>query len=189
VVGLASQSPEVAPTPVPKTNRSPVRSLRPTSVFLAVGPREVEVPPYPAVDWLEILMQPNWTADDIFIELLPNGMELILDGSLGPLVTQDLALDLIEEVSARHWWIALRLIEVVSVHWDVIGPDAIFNGVDAEKLSLAAWLDAMLVLLMRRISNEQQPMFVAQLEMPPAGEEIPEEEMEMSASQFLSMAD
>jgi len=147
------------------------------------------VPAYPAVDWLEILMRPDWSADDIFIELLPNGMELIMEGSLGPLVAQDLALELIEEVSARHWWIALRLIETIGVHWDVMGADAIFNGVDPERLSLAAWLDAMLVLLMRRISNEQQPMFVAQLEMPPAGEEIPEEEMEMSASQFLSMAD
>lgn len=134
-------------------------------------------------------MRPDWVPDDIFLELIPGGLQVILKDVLDPDEARDLALDIVEEVSARHYWVAIRLISLLVSTWDVMGPEAIFNNVDAEKLSLAAWLDAMLVLLMRRIKDDQAPMFVAQLEMPPTGEEIPVEEMEISEHQFLSMGD
>jgi hypothetical protein len=156
-------------------------------MFLAQG-MEYEIPVLPAADWLEVLMRPDWTGDDIFIELMPDGVNFLLH-KLDPLQTEELALRILEEASARHWWIAVRLTQALAGTWDVMGPEATFNHVDAEKLSLAAWLDAMLVLLMRRLSDENAPMFVAQLEMPPSGEEIPEEDMTISESQFLSMAD
>lgn len=156
-----------------------------------VGGREYEIPALPAVDWLEVVMRSDWQLDDIFLELMPGGVELLVSGDLDPLDTDALVMDILEEVSARRWWVTLRLIGILTDVWDVMGPEATFHHVDAEKLSLAAWLDAMLVLLMRRIKDDQTPMFVAQLEMPPVGLEGAVEEMaaelEMSESQFLSM--
>jgi len=133
-------------------------------------------------------MQPDWNCDDLVIDLVPNGINLILD-RLDLDQTEELTIDILEEVTGRHWWIALRLIGFITDTWDVMGPEATFHHVDPERLSLAAWLDAMLVLLMQRLDKDQAALFVARLESPPMGEEIPVEEMEISERQFLSMAD
>jgi len=180
--------PETPRAAVPRTNRDPVRSLRPGPVTFVVKGKEYEIPALPAADWLEVLMRPDWAADDIFVELMPEGINLVL-GDLEPDQAEDLALAVIEEVTGRHWWVAIRLIQTLVQTWDVMGPEAIFNHVDVEKLSLAGWMDAMLVLLMSRLKDEDTTMFAAQLEAPPFGEEIPEEEMAISEGQFLSMAD
>jgi hypothetical protein len=58
-------------------------------------------------------------------------------------------------------------------------------------LSLAAWLDVMLVILIRCMDPKEVSMFVSRLELPPPSEMAAEqdrvEEMEMSVEQFLSM--
>ena len=187
MAGPASQ-PETPRAQVPRTNRDPVRSLRPGPVAFLVKGKEYEIPALPAVDWLEVLMRPDWGGDDIFVELMPEGISLVL-GDLEPDQAEDLALQVIEEVTGRHWWIAVRLIQTLAQTWDVMGAEATFNHVDPEKLSLAGWLDAMLVLLMSRLKDQDATMFAAQLEAPPFGEEIPEEELAISEGQFLSMAD
>lgn len=187
MAGPASLS-ETPRAQVPRTNRDPVRSLRPGPVAFLVKGKEYEIPALPAVDWLEVLMRPDWGGDDLFVELMPEGISLVLH-DLEPDQSEDLALQVIEEVTGRHWWIAVRLIQTLAQTWDVMGAEAIFNHVDAEKLSLAGWLDAMLVLLMSRLKDEDATMFAMQLEAPPFGEEIPEEEMVISEGQFLSMAD
>lgn len=184
---VSPHNPQVAPPPVPRTNRDPVSSLRPSPIVITVGGQEIEIPALPAVDWLEVLMSENFGFDDLFIELLPDGVSMMLDDWVTPEDMEDLGLAILEEASARHWWIATRLIGTLMEHWDVMGPEATFHNVDPNRLSLAAWLDSMLVLLMQRIQADQQPMFVARLEQPPAGEELPVEDFEMSAEQFMSM--
>lgn len=132
-------------------------------------------------------MDAEFQFDDLFIELLPDGVNVLLDDWVAPEDMEGIGLAILEEASARHWWIALRLIGTLTDHWDVMGPEATFHNVDPNRLSLAAWLDSMLVLLMQRIQAEQQPMFVSRLEAPPAGEELPAEDFEMSAEQFMAM--
>jgi hypothetical protein len=188
-VGAPVSLSDVPATPVPKTNRNPISSLRPAPVTFVIEGREYEIPALPALDWLEVLMRPDWLPDDLFVELMPGGIEFVVNDVVDPLYAEDLVWAIVEEVSARHWWVAQRLIAVISNTWDVMGPEATFHNVDPGKLSLAAWMDAMLVLLMQRLKEDKLPMFVLQLEAPPPGEEIPLEEMEMSESQFLSMGD
>ena len=148
---------------------------------------EIEVPDWSAADWLTVLMQPEWTVEDLIIEMVPSGVSLLLDDVFAPEDVPGLAFDLIEEASGRHWWVAMRLITVLVDTWDIMSAEAIFNGVDAERLSLAGWLDAMLVLLMRRIDPDQAAMFTSRLEMVPADEEVDPQELEMSPQQFLAM--
>jgi hypothetical protein len=185
VVGPESQLADAPSVPVPRTNRDPIQSLRPFPVAFTIGQQEFEIPALPAADWLQVLMQPDWVGDDIFLELMPDGLT-ILD-LIDPEQTEDLATDIIEEVTGRHWWVAFRLVGALVETWQVMGPEAVFHHVDAERLSLAAWLDAMLVLLLSRVSKDQAPGFIARLESPPYGEDIPVEELEISESQFLSM--
>lgn len=187
MAGPESQLADGPSVPVPKTNRNPIQSLRPVSVPFIIGQREFEIPALPAADWLAVLMRPDWIGDDIFLELMPDGLKLL--DLIDPEQAEDLATDIIEEVTGRHWWIAFRLVGFLVETWEVMGPEAIFHQVDAEKLSLAAWLDAMLVLLLSRVSKDHAPGFVARLESPPYGEEIPEEEMAISEGQFLSMGE
>ena len=185
--GPVSPRDQVAPTAVPRTNRDPASSLRPSPIVITVGGREIEIPALPAVEWLEVLMADNFQFDDLFIELLPDGVDVMLGDWVPVEDMEDLGLAILEQASARHWWIALRLIGTLMDHWDVMGAEATFHNVDPSRLSLAAWLDSMLVLLMQRIQAEQQAMFVSRLEAPPAGEELPVEDFEMSAEQFMSM--
>jgi hypothetical protein len=171
---------------VPRTNRNPIRSLAPAPVIISIGSRELTFPALPAAEWLTVLMG-DWTPDDLFLDLMPDGVRVLSSGELSPDDTVDMALDVIEEVSGRNWWVALNIIQAMVEVWDVMGAEAIFNNVDAQHISLAAWLDAMLVLLLRRTNPDQGPMLVAMLEKPPPGEELPEEDFEMSTSRFLSM--
>jgi len=170
---------------VPQFNRSPVRSLRPTPVPFTVAGLEFEFPALPAADWLNTLMQ-DWTPDDIFLDLLDNGVDVVFH--LEPDEVEDLAMDILEEVTGRDWWVALRLIGVVQGGWHILGAEMALRHIDPERLSLASWLDAMTVVMLQSMDKDNVTMFVSQLEMPPVKvrAEIMDE-MEMSQDQFMSL--
>lgn len=148
---------------------------------------EFEIPALPATDWLQVLMKENVNLEEILMELCPNGAGLLFDETLDPEELWDILLNVIEQASGRHWWIAMRLIGVCRDNWNVIGAEMFYRGIDPNVLSLAGWLDAMLLLLIRAMDPKDVTMFTMRLEMVPAGEEPDEDEMEISAEQFLSM--
>lgn len=148
---------------------------------------DYEIPALPATDWLQVLMQEHPDLEAILTELCPNGMGLLFDEDLEEQELWDILLDVIEQASGRHWWIAMRLINVVRGSWNVLGAEMFYRGIDPNTLSLAAWLDAMLLVIIRAMDPKDVTMFTMKLEMVPAGEEPDEEEMEMSTEQFLSM--
>jgi hypothetical protein len=129
--------------------------------------------------------------DRVLIELCPTGMELLFNQEIEPEVLCSAILELIATVAARKWWIALRMIGIVRQNWNVLGPEMIMSGIDPQVLSLAAWLDAMLVILIRAMDPKEVSLFVSRLELPPPSEMAAEmervDEMEMSVEQFLSM--
>lgn len=145
-------------------------------------------PAKPAVDWLTVLMAEDLDLDRLILELCPTGSGLLFDESLDAQDLYDALLDVIEQVSGRRWWIALRLIKVIRENWNVLGAEMFFRNIDPARLSLSAWLDTMLVLTIRAIEPKEVAAFVMRLEAPPEGEETAAEEMEMSTEQFLSMA-
>lgn len=169
------------------TNRDPVLSLRPWPVVITMNGDTYEIPALPAADWLQVLMQESPDLEGILMELCPNGAKLLFDDSVGQEELWDVLLDVVENVSGRHWWIALRLINVCRASWNVLGAEMFYRGVDPTRLSLAAWLDAMLLIIIRAMEPKDVAMFTLKLEAVPAGEESDPEEMEMSQDQFLSM--
>lgn len=179
---------------VPKLNRDPVSSLRPCSVTVTIGSDEVEIPALPAADWLSVLMVEGVELDDVFPGLLSDEdtelvEEAILDGVLEMQEFRDLILGVIETASARHWWVALRLIEVARTSWDLIGGELVLRGVDAESLSLSAWLDVLLLTVLRNMEPKDTQMFTMRLETPPPEAKAgAEQEMEMSQDAFMAIA-
>jgi hypothetical protein len=155
---------------------------------LALRGQEYEIPAVPAVDWLTILMADDIDLERVLLELCPRGIELLTDEDVDPEVLYDALLDVVEEVSGRYWWIALRLIVTIRVNWNVLGAEMFFRNLDPARMSLSGWLDAMLVIAIKSMEPKDVAMFVSKLELPPPGEELDPEDMEMSADQFLSMA-
>jgi hypothetical protein len=178
---------------VPHFNKDPVWSLRPWPVTVHLGHRDWTIPALPAADWLTALMQDPLDPDDIFPGLLCREDQDSLEEALvlGDITVEemyDAVLDIISTVSARSWWITLRLTFLARDSWDNLGAELILKGVDPERLSISAWLDAFLLVVLRNIDPKRAAAFTMQLEVPPEGESMPEEDMEMSADAFLSMA-
>lgn len=179
---------------VPKLNRDPISSLRPFPILVEVGQIEVEIPAMSAAEWLTVLMVEKVEIDDVFPGLL--GQEdtdrvedVIIAGELDLVSFRDIILGVIETASARNWWVALRLIEVVRSSWDVIGAQMVSRGVDAVTLSLSAWLDIALLTVLKEMDPKDVTMFTMRLEAPPLEESAEvAEELEMSRGSFMAMA-
>ena len=184
--GLASSS-EPKGIVVPPHTKDPTESLCPWPVVFTVQGRDYEIPAVPAAQWLRVLMTEDATVEDVFLELVPEGVTLLLEEQ-GDWDVGDLAKQIIDLASGRHWYIAMRLINVVRVNWNVVGATMLMKGVDANRLSLSGWLDVALLMVLQHMEQKDTTMFLAQLEIPPEGEETPEEEMEMTAEAFMAMA-
>lgn len=176
---------------VPKLNKDPVQSLQPLSVELTIAGRELRIPAHSAAEWLTVLMVEELDLSDIFpgmVEGSESVEDLILDGKLSLDELEETILDVIEVVSARPWWVTLRLVEVARTSWDVLGAELLLRGVDAAKVSLAAWLDMALLVALRSMDPKDVQMFTLKLESPPPSVKVEEADMEMSAAQFMTMA-
>lgn len=176
---------------IPSLNRDPVQSLQPWPVLVTVGGVDFEIPALPAASWLSVLMVENLQLDDVFPGLLEPAdtdwvEEQMLSGSLALDDVQGTILDIVENVSARKWWIALRLVDVARSSWDHLGAEMLFRGIDAGRISLAGWLDVLMLVIVRAVEPEQWQSFILRLEAPPENEAEPEE-LTMDASSFLAL--
>lgn len=183
-------SPSLDSTPqvvVPKLNKDPIQSLRPWPVEVTFAGQDFEIPAVAATGWLVYLMQPEPDLDGLIADLLPGIEDLAFDLELPINDLYLFCLEIIACVSARHWWVALRLISVARTSWHILGPELMFR-MDPNKVSLAAWLDAVLVLTLKNMDPKETTMFTMRLEAIPAGFVAEEVEPEMSQDAFLSMS-
>lgn len=174
---------------VPKLNRDPIWSLRPWPIDIEVAGTGIQIPPLCATDWLSYLMLPEPDLDLLVSDLVP-GLEDLVYAELLDLETfYETVLEIVACVSARPWWVAMRLIHVSRVQWDVLGPQMLEKA-DPNVLSLSAWLDFLLVTILNSMDPKKTTMFTMQLEAVPSiisKSEDPFDQMEMNAGAFLSM--
>jgi hypothetical protein len=176
---------------VPKLNKDPIQSLQPLSVELTIAGQEFDIPAQSAAEWLTVLMVEDLDLSDIFPGMVEDPVlveDLILDGKLGLEELEETIFSVVEVVSARPWYVTLRLVETARVSWDIVGAELLLRGVDATKVSLAAWLDMALLVILRTMDPKDIQMFTLKLESPPPSAKKEEADMEMSASQFMTMA-
>ena len=178
---------------VPPFVTNPIWSLQPWPLTLSVSGQEYEIPATPAAQWLAVLLTEGLMIDEVVLELLHPDDEQALEEALlsGDIDTDELyeaCLDLIEAASGRKWYVAMRLVFVVKESWNTLGGEIMLQGVDATHLSLAGWLDAVFLLMLRGMKRENVTMFLSQLEMPPPQErQEAMEEIEVGRDQFMSM--
>jgi hypothetical protein len=172
---------------VPSWDLDPVWSLAPWPVTIQFGSMEVEIPAMNAADWLALLMGKTLTLGEM-LDVIPGVDDLLLDQDITIEEINELLTDMITTVSGRQWWITLRLLGVARRHWDTIGPEMITT-VDARQVSLAAWMTVLQSALLKSMDPKNVPMFIAQVQAPPSGTEMPAmHREELTAKEFLAMA-
>jgi hypothetical protein len=130
-------------------------------------------------------MDPESVFDSIFLELLPEPMDLLFDEELDLV---ELGRSVISEVCGRPWYIAIRLIYLVRDNWNVLGADMLRRGIRPTDYSISGWLDVALLTFLHHVKQEERTLLMSQLEMPPADEvEQVQGELEMTHDQFLSL--
>lgn len=174
---------------IPKLNKDPIWSLQPWPLVIELKAHEYEIPAMSAVEWLAYLLQPRPDLDGMIMNFFPDLDELLITGQVALEEVYEILLDVISTVTARPWWVTLRLISVVYQSWHVLGP-IMLKAVDASQMSIAGWLDVLTVEVLNAMDPKDTTMFTSKLESPPPSErpEEPMEEMEMDRSAFLSMA-
>jgi hypothetical protein len=185
VVGPASTSSLQQPVPVavPTLVSDPVASLRSWPVDVELSGITIQIPALSAADWLAVLMASPLDLEAVFPGLAPGALEVVDDllysEKLTVLELQETVLDIITTASGRPWWITMRLISSAMTNWGLLGSDLALAGIDADKLSLGAWLDALFILIVRATPEDQLTMFFSKLEFPPPGYEPEEPVMDM----------
>lgn len=172
---------------IPAWDLDPVWSLQPWPLVVRLAGHELEVPAMPASDWLAIFMNKDWESNDLF-DLIPGLDDVLYESTADLDEIREMLLDVITTVSSRHWWITLRLISAAMRNWDTLGPTMV-SKVDATKVSFAAWVGYLQVLLIESMEPRNAKMFIAQVQNPPIGTEAPvSQQKELTAREFLAMA-
>lgn len=173
---------------LPNLVKDPVWSLRPWPLVVYLGGEEYEVPALPAADWLAYLMREEPDFDGMILDFFPESEDKLMDGTLDVDDLYETCFDVLETVGGRMWWVTLRLVNLARESWHILGPQML-EAIDFEHVSIAAWLDVLLVKIVHSMDPKDTAMFAARLEAPPPefAPEDPIEEMTMDRSAFLSM--
>ncbi len=131
------------------------------------------VPARPAADWFLAILD-----EDTPLPLIPGMMgvgaeERITDLLLDEKTTvEEIAVrsrELLTAAAGRPWWEADRLIRSSGEAWHIIGGELTRLGVDLDKVSLAAALNAIYVICVRTMDEKERNKFDIDLRLPPIG--------------------
>lgn len=181
------------PIQLPKLVTDPIAALDCWPVEVDLAGVTVVFPAMPAAIWLSVLMRPDVAVEEIFLDLLPESQaysidDAIMEGSLDFEELEDICHEVVGAVAARPWFVAMKLILLAAQSWDHLGGEMVFHGIDASRLSLAAWLDGLFRLILNSLPKDSMTMFLLKLEQPPEGYEDQVPEIEISRDQFMSLA-
>jgi hypothetical protein len=174
---------------VPKLNTDPVWSLRPWPLVISVHGAKIKLPELCATDWLVYLLQNPPDLDGLLLDWLPQLEDLVAEQVIDLEEMYDSLLTILATVAARPWWVTLRLVVIANRSWDLLGPKLMSQGIDANSISLSAWLDALLLIILENTDPKQVTMFTMQLEAVPVTVQAEQDELEMDRSAFLSLMD
>lgn len=169
----------------------PLASLGIEDIYVTIGGEEYRMPGRPAADWLRMmlsgeygLIMPAWLAEDDFSAVLSR----LMNDEFPVKELDDSVLDVISVAAGRPWWWAMQLIMYVSSdlhHWSRINGRLVLAGVKVDKISLAAWVDAVYALHIENMdTNEAYDKFRTDIDTPPTPDLLDEE---AEAEAFLSM--
>lgn len=149
----------------------PFASFAPTEMEIDAFDQTWVIPRMTARDWLEILWDEQLTSDMVFPGLVranETALEALLAGEVTAQSLFDTAMEVIELASGFKWWFALNLVTVLKASWMRLG-GSILPLVQAEDVSLGAWLTIGLGVCTERVDPKKLAEFLNNLNTPPAG--------------------
>ena len=151
----------------------PLAALRIWELEVELAGETFVVPARPAAEWF-IAVLSEGTALPLIPGLMEEGSEerindLLLDGEIDINLLVTRSRELLSEAGGRPWWEADRLIRSAGASWHIIGGELTRLGVDLEKVSLAAALNAIYVICVRTMDEKERNKFDIDLRLPPIG--------------------
>lgn len=141
----------------------PAASMRVWAVELELGDRTYEVPPMPAADWYDLLVDGNLLG---LLDLIEDDdlTEAILAGRVtSDELTEKLG-QVVEHAAGRPLGAALALLQAARVTWSVIGGELARGGFRWDQAPLGAALDAVYTTVMAALKPEGRRRFQALLD-------------------------
>lgn len=150
-------------------------ALRIWALDVELAGETFEVAPRPAADWFVAILD-----EDTPLPLIPGMMDaaaedritdMLLDGVIDAELIATRSRELLTAAAGRPWWEADRLIRSSGASWHIIGGELTRLGVDLDRVSLAAALNAIYVVCVRTMDEKERTKFDIDLRMPPIGVE------------------
>lgn len=151
-------------------------SLKPWSIEdIVIVDRTYRIPALPAVDWLAILLDEQVSLFAITGLLEPDANEdielHILNDAYSYEEWEELVWELVAIAAGRPWWTTLYLIGNAksATNVDMVKGELALHGVDATRISLSSWLDAVYRIFTQHMTQEDRQRVDLILARPPAG--------------------
>lgn len=150
-------------------------ALKIWALEVELGGETFVVPARPAADWFLAILD-----EEAVLPLIPGMMDPDADDRIGELLLDEVidtdlivarSRELLTAAAGRSWWEADRLIRSSAASWHIIGGELTRLGVDLEKVSLAAALNAIYVICVRTMDEKERNKFDIDLRLPPIGVE------------------
>jgi hypothetical protein len=167
----------------------PIAALRPVEVDVQLGGWEYTIPALPASAWIRATLEADGGA--IVPGLLAAAQDrssIWTDYARGDVSKEEIAeaaRDALEAVAGRPWWEASRLITGAAHQdaWAAVSGELFARGVDLDKMSLGAFLNAVYATAVRNGTKEEREKLDFELKRipPEVGEEAYDEAEEEAA--------
>lgn len=155
-----------------------VASLRPWSIEnIAIGERLFRIAPLAADAWLEILLPDQVSLWSILPGFLDEAdadeyiTELMIAGDLDRDEYEELVWEVVGIAAGREWWTTLHLLgnAKAEAHAPLVRGTLALQGVDATRISLAAFLDAIYMIFIQNMTEANRQRFDMMLDLAPPG--------------------
>lgn len=162
----------------------PVASLRITSTTIRLASRQYVISGHSAADWLEkivdgtlYLVIPGWCEEE---EAASEITEMLLDGVITEEELSKITFEVVTAVGGRqYWWIFNLLGNAMgnNANWAILNGHMVMRGLDPDRVSLAAWIDALYSTCISHMHDQDQRIqFDTAIEAIPPGAVMDEEE-------------
>lgn len=169
----------------------PIASLRVWPVTLNLGDAGLfRIEARTAADWLEALFETLGSLDPILDLMEPEDRdrldEAIFQGETTSGEVMDCLMDALTQVSGRPWWQTFLMLGMLRAEWSRFHGRVLRGGLDPQRVSLAAYLDAVYSAFVEGLDQQGRQGVHNQITTPPPGLPIEIDESEEEAT-FLSM--
>lgn len=186
-VSPANSSPSQPPPP--STSASLLHSLRPWPIVIRLAGMRCEFGEFYADTWVAALLEEdpgNGVLELLDEDTRENIVDALIEGNLDGVVLGEAVMNVVTVASGRPWWFTLRLLHTAQSAWDTIGGYMALHGVNAQQISLQAYLDALLAAVLRHVEPKNQTSMLARMKAPPAGATKPAIDEAREADLFMA---